>query len=386
MRTSRPLTSPPPHPTLSAATVGQLAAEHAPDGLLVVDLQRTCRWANPAALMLACAPTLVGQPLRSILAGFLTPEAAEQVRQAVQAAFGSGAQPSLRALPLINHDRGAWTQQRYCTCQVTRLDQDGQPLALLSWTEVSEQVRAQEGLHQQRRELEQFVHIASHDLREPLRMINSFLRLLETRCAEHLSEQGTQYLHFATDGGRRLSAMLDALLAFARVGTRGDCAATADADACARQALDHLHDRVQARAAEIAIEPLPRVRGDADLLTTLFQQLLANALTFTLPGAPPPHVAVSAERQGPCWTFTIRDDGPGIPAAECERVFQLFQRLGTPAAPELPSVSGNPLATGTGTGMGLTICRKIVERHGGRIWIDGVPPHGTAVHFTLLAA
>ena len=222
-------------------------------------------------------------------------------------------------------------------------------------------------------ELEQFAYVASHDLQEPLRKVASFCQLIEQRYEDQLDERGKQYVAFAVDGAKRMQQLINDLLAFSRVG-RGSAAdrPVVAADDVLRQALASLAEAIEERGAQIESGPLPAVRAEPALLAAVFQNLIGNALKFHGEGGSP-HVWISAERSGDEWVFACADDGIGIESEYAERIFMIFQRL-------------HPKDAYAGTGIGLAMCRKIVEYHGGRIWLDTAAPDGrTTFRFTLPA-
>ncbi|HEU0018982.1 MAG TPA: ATP-binding protein, partial [Thermoleophilaceae bacterium] len=219
-------------------------------------------------------------------------------------------------------------------------------------------------------ELEQFAYVASHDLQEPLRKVASFCQLLEQRYKGQLDERADQYIDFAVDGAKRMQQLINDLLDFSRVGRIAGQAAPVDLGEVARRALADLDATVAEERARVDVGPLPTVPGEASLLTVLFRNLVGNALKFR--GEAPPEVRVAAERDGDDWLFTCSDNGIGIDPGYAERVFVIFQRLH----------SRDEYA---GTGIGLAMCRKIVEHHGGRIWLDPAAGPGTTFRFTLPA-
>ena len=219
-------------------------------------------------------------------------------------------------------------------------------------------------------ELEQFAYVASHDLQEPLRKVASFCQLLEQRYRGQLDERADQYIDFAVDGAKRMQQLINDLLAFSRVGRSGNELQPVALDEIARRALADLDAvRVDARAT-VDVGDLPTVLGEPSLLTVLFQNLIGNAIKFR--SEQPPEVRLTAERDGDGWLITCSDNGIGIDPEYAERVFVIFQRLH--AKDEY-----------AGTGIGLAMCRKIVEHHGGRIWLDPEAGPGTTFRFTLPA-
>lgn len=232
--------------------------------------------------------------------------------------------------------------------------------------------RANAELARSNAELGQFAYAASHDLQEPLRMVASFTQLLQKRYQDQLDAQADEYIRFAVDGATRMQRLINDLLAYSRVGSRGRELVETSAEEAFEQAVADLREAIRESGATVTRGPLPRVLGDASQLSQLMQNLIGNALKFR--GAAPPIVQVSAragERPRE-WHFSVRDNGIGIEPQYLERIFVIFQRLHTRA--EYP-----------GSGIGLAICRKIVERHGGRIWAESELNRGSTFFFTLSA-
>jgi signal transduction histidine kinase len=227
-----------------------------------------------------------------------------------------------------------------------------------------------EDLQRSNAELEQFAYVASHDLQEPLRKVASFCQLLQRRYAGRLDEKADQYIEHAVDGAKRMQALINDLLAFSRVGRTAQRRERVSCAVLLAQAWANLGPAVRQSHATIEVGDLPVVLGETSLLTAVFQNLLSNALKFT--GDQAPRVSVSAHRDGEYWLFSFTDNGIGIPAEYAERIFVIFQRLHDKAA--YP-----------GTGIGLAMCRKIIEYHGGRIWLDTTVTSGARFCFTLPA-
>ncbi|MFF2364208.1 CHASE3 domain-containing protein [Streptomyces sp. NPDC058122] len=224
-------------------------------------------------------------------------------------------------------------------------------------------------------ELEQFAYVASHDLQEPLRKVASFCQLLEKRYGDQLDDRARQYIDFAVDGAKRMQILINDLLTFSRVGRVNDARLPLDLDQALSKALANLDSSVTDSGARIdRPDELPRVVGDPTLATMLWQNLVGNAVKFRHPDRPP-HIRITCARDpedSDAWRFCVTDNGIGIPAEFEEKVFVIFQRL------HARDAYG-------GTGIGLALCKKIVEYHGGRIWIDTTHTDGTRFCFTLPA-
>ena len=230
--------------------------------------------------------------------------------------------------------------------------------------------RAQE-LARSNADLEQFAYVASHDLQEPLRMVASYVQLLARRYKGKLDPDADTFIRYAVDGAMRMQALINDLLAFSRVGTRGKEPVPVPLEKCAERALAHLRLALEESGAEVKVEPLPWVKGDESQLAQLLQNLVGNAVKFR--GERPPRIRISATREEDTLTVSVEDNGIGIEPQYYERIFAIFQRLH--GKEEYP-----------GTGIGLSICKKIVERHGGRIWVESTPGQGSTFRFTLPAA
>ncbi|HEX3825455.1 MAG TPA: ATP-binding protein [Mycobacteriales bacterium] len=218
------------------------------------------------------------------------------------------------------------------------------------------------------RDLEQFAYVASHDLQEPLRKVASFCQMLERRYSGQLDERADQYIAFAVDGAKRMQELINDLLAFSRVGRVSETFRQIDLTLCLDTAVDNLAVTVRETHAEIRSAGLPTIDGDPVLLTQLFQNLIANSIKFR--GEASPVVRIEAERGDEVWKFSCTDNGIGVEPQYAERIFVIFQRLhGKDAYP--------------GTGIGLALCKRIVERHGGQIWLDTAVLSGCTVRWTL---
>jgi len=249
-----------------------------------------------------------------------------------------------------------------------------QQLSVAQTQQTSLQARAAD-LQRSNAELEQFAYLASHDLQEPLRKVASFCQLLQRRYAGKLDARADQYIEFAVDGAKRMQALINDLLIFSRVGQTAVKPALVSSDTALAQARTNLAAEIEKSGATIEAGHLPLVLAELPLLTAVFQNLLSNAVKFS--GPAPPRIVVSAHRDGRQWLFSFTDFGMGIEPRDAERIFVLFQRL-------------NERSAYPGTGVGLAMCRKIIEYFGGRIWLDtgaegtpGVTKGGTRFRFTL---
>jgi light-regulated signal transduction histidine kinase (bacteriophytochrome) len=216
-------------------------------------------------------------------------------------------------------------------------------------------------------ELEQFAYVASHDLQEPLRAVASYTQLLRQRFAGKIDEETDLYLTHVLAGAARMRALINDLLDYSRLGRQSLDRSAVDTAQLLETALADLHPTLAEAAAQVRHGPLPVVSADAGQLGQLFRNLLSNAVRFR--GTATPLVQIRAERAGDFWQFAVQDNGIGIDRRHHEKIFVIFQRLHGRDRP--------------GTGIGLAICRRIVERHGGRIWVESEPGQGSTFFFTL---
>jgi light-regulated signal transduction histidine kinase (bacteriophytochrome) len=222
------------------------------------------------------------------------------------------------------------------------------------------------------RDLEQFAYVASHDLQEPLRAVTGFLGLLKTQCGGTLDKTSDEYIAVAVDGAKRMAELIHDLLAYSRVSTAASRPKAASCEEALERAAANLRLGISDSGAIISHDELPTVMADPTQLTQLLQNLIGNAIKFHRPGVAP-EVHLGGRHDGAQWVLWVRDNGIGIPADQDDRIFKVFQRLHTRA--KYP-----------GTGIGLAICKKIVERHGGKIWVEPQIGEGTTFFFTLPAA
>ncbi|MGQ0545241.1 MAG: PAS domain S-box protein [Betaproteobacteria bacterium] len=227
---------------------------------------------------------------------------------------------------------------------------------------------AHEELKRSNSELEQFAYVASHDLQEPLRMVSSYTQLVMKRYGERLDGDAREFMNYVVDGASRMKQLIEDLLAYSRVGTKGKDFKPVAVESALKRAVTNLRAAIEESGAEIAHDPLPTLNADEVQLAQLFQNLMGNALKFR--GPEKAKIRIKAEEKPSEWRFSVVDNGIGIEPQYFERIFMLFQRLHTKG--DYP-----------GTGIGLAICKKVVERHGGRIWVESGPGKGSSFIFTL---
>jgi PAS domain S-box-containing protein len=249
-------------------------------------------------------------------------------------------------------------------------------LVLSAIVDISERKRSEaalrrtaEELQRSNQELEQFAYVASHDLQEPLRMINGFLKLLESRYNAQLDEKGRTYIEYAVQGSDRMSQLINDLLEYSRVQRKQPRQEPVDLNSAIQRAMANLQASVQESGTILSQDPLPVVQGNPTQLAQLFQNLVGNAIKFRRKGTTP-QIAIKCRQQEDHWVISVQDNGIGIPPEHREKVFAIFQRLH--GRKEYP-----------GTGIGLAICKKIIEQHGGRIWVDSQQGEGSTFFFTL---
>ncbi|MCA5893166.1 sensor histidine kinase [Isoptericola sp. NEAU-Y5] len=240
---------------------------------------------------------------------------------------------------------------------------------------IEEQARE---LERSNRDLEQFAYVASHDLQEPLRKVASFTQLLQKRYGDRLDDRADQYIAFAVDGARRMQRLIQDLLSFSRVGRSGDPPRDVDLNGVLDQVLHDLEHRIEQSGAQVTHDPLPVVRGEPALLAMLLGNVVGNGLKFAHPDRPPRvHLTARRAAAGPDfaggWELSCADNGIGIDPQYAERVFVIFQRL-------------HPKEVYSGTGIGLALVKRVVEHHGGSVWLEPTDGGGTTVRWTLSAA
>jgi hypothetical protein len=257
------------------------------------------------------------------------------------------------------------------------LDADGQIVGVSNIArDVSARKRAEdlarraEDLARSNADLEQFAYVASHDLQEPLRMVTSYCDLLQRRYKGKLDADADDFIAYAVDGARRMQELVRGLLAYSRVGPHGKTLQSVDSAQVFDRAVANLTVAIQESGSVVSHGLLPQVNADPTQLEHVLQNLIGNAVKFRR--EEPPRVRVKATRKGDMWLFSVKDNGIGIDSQYSDKIFAIFQRLhGRGKYP--------------GTGLGLAICKKIVERHGGRIWFDSQPGEGSTFYFTVPA-
>jgi light-regulated signal transduction histidine kinase (bacteriophytochrome) len=254
-------------------------------------------------------------------------------------------------------------------------DIDGSPMILEMDIDVTKQRKAEETLKlkveelkRSNEELEQFAYVSSHDLQEPLRMITSYLQLLQRRYQGNLDKKADMYIHFAVDGAARMQNLIIDLLEYSRVGRRDDKPESSDSKFILNKVLFDIKAVIKENNATISHDPLPEVMVDPTRMVQVFQNLILNGIKFRSEEAPKIHIA--AEKKASEWVFSVQDNGIGIDPQYSERIFEIFKRL-------------NSRDRYSGTGIGLAICKKVIERHGGRIWVESELGKGSTFYFTL---
>lgn len=256
-------------------------------------------------------------------------------------------------------------------------DEDGEIESVAGYTrDITERKRYQRELERHKQDLKrsnqslrEFAYIASHDLQEPLRMVSSYVDLLDAEYGDQLDDEAREYMEFAVNGARRMKRMINSLLEYSRVHTEAGEFAQADAEAVVETTLQDLSLLIDERDAEVAVGDLPTVRADRDQLAQVFQNLVKNAIEHA-DDESAPHIEVTATERDSVYAFAVSDDGPGIPENHQSEIFKIFQQ-----DPEA--------ADDEGTGIGLAITQRIVQRHGGMIQVESDSGEGTTFEFTL---
>jgi PAS domain S-box-containing protein len=313
----------------------------------------------------------LGYPAEEVVGKPLTQEVHPEDVSATQAAL----QKSIRegSVRFENRLRHAAGQYRWFAWVVVASSQE--ELLYAAARDITERRLAEDTLRQQaeelersNRDLEEIAHVTSHDLQEPLRMVSTNVQFLSRRYLGRLDEDADEFIGFAVEGTNRMKSLLADLLAYTSISTSLRDYSPVDMEKVFAQALDSLQANIENNRAVITHDPLPAVLGDSEQLVLLIQNILENAIKFR--GKEPPRIHVGVSQVTDRWLFYVRDNGIGIDPRYTERVFVIFQRL-------------HSREDYRGTGVGLAISRKIVERHGGRIWVDSEPGKGATFYFTL---
>jgi light-regulated signal transduction histidine kinase (bacteriophytochrome) len=247
-------------------------------------------------------------------------------------------------------------------------DTDGSSLIMEVGIDITELKQALAELTRSNAELEQFAYVASHDLQEPLRNVSGCLQLLEKKYQNTLGSDADQYIRYAVDSAVRMKELIQDLLAYSRIGTRGKPPAPTNCEEILKKAQSNLESAISQAGASVTHDPLPTVLGDDTQLLQVFQNLIGNSIKFRRDE--PPHVHISAKKKKDEWIFSVKDNGIGIESRYLDRIFVIFQRL-------------NKRSEYEGTGIGLAIVKKVVERHHGRVWVESEPGVGTTFDFTI---
>lgn len=344
--------------------------ESSPNAMLVIDQKRTITFANRKAedVFGYDRADLIGQVLENLL-----PERYRAQHPAMVAAFHRA--PSSRPM---GAERALYARRRDGTEIPVEIGLnpiegeglgDGATLACI--IDISERKRFENDLRRSNADLEQFAYVASHDLQEPLRMVANFTELLSQRYQGQLDARADKYLHFANDGAKRMQRLVADLLQYSRVGSQAKPKVRTAMQTVVEDILSLLDAPLQQCGARVDVGPLPYVVADEGQMRQLFQNLIANAIKFR--SDTPLHLRIDAQRIDEAnWQFSVRDNGIGLDTAFADKIFQMFQRL-------------HELGRYEGSGIGLAIAKRIVERHGGRIWVDSAPGTGSTFHFTLPA-
>jgi signal transduction histidine kinase len=350
--------------TLLADTQQRLASlmEHLPEGVLMMDADLRLVLANPAAKSYLADLTdatlgeilthLGGYPMATLLAS--TPEGLYHEIE-VGGPAGLVFEVAVRPFHMGLAARG-WVLLIRDSTERKRFEQSLAQYA--------------DELARSNAELEQFAYVASHDLQEPLRVVTGYVQLLQKRYRKQLDEDADIFIDNAVDGAHRMQQLIQDLLAYSRVGSQGGALEPTRCSAVLERTLKTLRVALEESHAVVTHDALPMVMADAAQLERVLQNLLRNAITFC--SESPPVIHIGAERQGTMWVLSVRDNGIGIAPEFVDRIFLIFQRL-------------HAQHTYPGTGMGLSICKKIIERHGGRIWVVSQPGKGATFFFTLAA-
>jgi PAS domain S-box-containing protein len=345
------------------------------DGIVLTDVVGNVVEVNDAAVSMhgyASKEELIGRNGIELVA---ERDRKRVVEEAMKQSKGESAKGLVECHALLRADGTDFESE---SARVMLLDSRGKPSGFLAVErDVTERRQMEEKLQhtmeelkRSNTELEQFAYVASHDLQEPLRMVSSYVQLLARRYKGKLDKDADEFIEFAVDGSGRMQAMIQALLTYSRVGTKGKPPEPTDCEVILGHVLKNLQAALTESGAEVTHEPLPVIMADGVQMVQLFQNLIGNGIKFQEEGVKP-KVHISVEDNSNDWVFSFRDNGIGIDPQYQDRIFVIFQRL-------------HGKTEYKGTGIGLAVCKRIVERHGGRIWVESEPGKGATFKFTIL--
>ncbi len=343
------------------------------DAIISVDSEQKIVLFNAGAEEIFRCPAgkAMGQPIDM----FIPQRFREQHRQHVQGFGQTGVTSrSMRSRGPLSGLR-ADGEEFPIEASISQIEVAGQKLFTVILRDITERKqaeeklkRAMEELERSNQELEQFAYVASHDLQEPLRMVSSFTQLLARRYKDRLDADADDFIGYAVNGANRMQRLISDLLMYSRLGTRGRPFEPCDVQSILGEVLVNLQPAIAESRAVITNDALPTVMADSSQLVQLFQNLISNAVRFH--GDEAPRIHVAAEEKPAEWLFSVRDNGIGIAPEYRERIFVIFQRL-------------QPQSHQAGTGIGLAICKRIAERHGGKLWVESEPGKGSTFYFTI---
>ncbi|MFB6233770.1 MAG: PAS domain S-box protein [Halopenitus sp.] len=345
----------------------QALTQAANDAIVTIDERSIVQSVNPAISDIFGyePPELVGEPLTTLMSDDL----ATSYTEALERYLETGERTlDWDYIEMPGQHRDGSTVPLGISFNDVELDAETFFVGIIR--DISERKEYERKLEESNERLERFAHAASHDLQEPLRMVSSYLQLLEDRYQDDLDEEAQEFIDFALDGADRMRGMIEGLLEYSRVETGGAPFQQVDLDEVLDAVLADLQLQIEESAAEVTSDPLPTVEGDESQLRQVLQNLLENAIEYS--GDAAPRVHVSAARDGDEWVVRVRDEGEGIDPDKQDRIFEVFERLHT------ADENG-------GTGIGLALCERIVERHGGDIRVESEPGEWTTFEFTLPA-
>jgi len=345
--------------------------ENTSDLIALLDFEGVMHYISPShKRILGYEPEeLEGQRVFDFIHPDDLPELAEKFSRALQQQMAADS-----AIVRFRHKDGSW---RFLEGAGTVVSESNLNQIVTNSRDVTQRKEMEAALARQTAELErsnaelvQFAYVASHDLQEPLRMVTSYLKLLDKRYKDALDTNAHEFIGYAVDGASRMQQLINDLLKYSRINTRAKPFEPTDCNVVLEHALSNLQIAIEDSQAVITHKSLPTVMGDEIQLAQLFQNLIGNALKFQNECAPQIHIEAELEAKAEAWCISVEDNGIGIDLQNVDRIFQIFQRLHT-------------RQEFSGTGIGLAVCKKIVERHGGRIWVESQVGQGSTFYFTL---